>query len=181
VENIYPLVIDTIKRIIGQDNSKKSITLVDICGGDGEFIELLSDSLHEDYPDSHNEYWLMDNNKRSIRMAKKKFAEREDVYIQEDDVTQSDIIPGGVKPKIVTIMGGLNHNVMLRGNAYNIAKVVYNKLNQGGFFIVTGYSPCLLNAEDFRTIGFNILNMIDPQSFTVKERPLQYYVLNRAI
>jgi hypothetical protein len=102
-----------------------------------------------------------------------------------DIVTESDIFKGVSDGRnIVTAIGGLNSNVLTRQHALGVVRKIFEWLNPGDYFIVTGYTVALLNANDYRSIsvgnrGFDVLNMSIPRNFVNSWLPTQLYVLQK--
>ena len=178
-KQVYPQVISAIDR--NQDMANITpLTVVDIFGGDGEFV---LEAWHR-LPNKGQIYFhIIDRNQPSLDEASSKFAGTPNVTVHSpQDLTAAGNLFDCVreKPNIVTAIGGLCFNVVSRREALAIAQKVHAELASGGIFVVTGYTSVLLNSVDFREIGFSILETSAPQMAIRATRPEQLYVLRKS-
>lgn len=173
-ERIYPVVLDTIEQKV---NGVSFGPVVDLFGGDGEFIELLRNSS---LPEAC-EYHVMDNNQPSLDLAKKRIAVGDNTTVVHavDLVSESNIFKNLPRPSLVTAIGGLCASIVDRTQGRSISSQVYKALQGGGLFVVTGFTPVVLNASDFSQIGFKVEQMSIPENVVSFTRPDQLYVLRK--
>lgn len=166
------------------------VEVVDLFGGTGDFARSLH--YHPQVRNTGTRIHVVDNNRSSLSDAGNlahKFGIQDFVHTHEIDLRREDgweyngrnssVFPPGVHPQIVTAIGGLNEDVVTRVEAREIARKIYRQMPKEGKFIVTGYSRCLLNAAEFRKIGFKVLNMSIPEHMIFGEKPEQFYVLQK--
>ncbi len=158
-EHLYVQMIRVIRQIIAQHGTKPQ-TIVDIFGGDGEFMIELFVDLEQRFPGIDVRYHLIERNAIAIEEAKAKLGNIKKTSIWPKDLTANSNIEKITheKPTIVTAIGGLVKRVVTFKDAYYIATNVYKALPEGGYFILTGYKESHLNAQIFESIGFEVLN-----------------------
>jgi len=192
---IYPLVIGMIEYVIKEKKTNHVLTIGDIFSGDGEFIQDLNQQISANHPERTIEYHIVDNNSSSLGQAQRRFTSRNGLYQPDNGLSamkfeniqihQADLAIGDNPfpfvelPDIVTALGGLNKGVISRSDALSLTKMVYNGMKPGGFFMVSGYTSCLLNAQKFSEVGFNVLNMGVPENIINGWVPKQLYVLQK--
>jgi len=180
-QSLYPEVIKMVKEIVTAQDLY-SETIVDIFGGDGEFLRELFLELEIGFPSLNAWYHLIDFNGKGIKEAKERIGGLKKVSVwQKNLILYSDIekiIKD--KPTIVTAIGGLVKRVVTFKSSYHIARDVYKALPAGGYFILTGYKEPHLNAEILSSIGFEVLNktlMTKTAEGTLV--PYSFYVLRK--
>lgn len=172
-EQIYPSIIRTLAEYdieIGP-----GFVAVDLFGGDGELAESLSI-----YSNNQGEIHVIDQNTLALEKAKDRDG-RVIVHAPSDLIEAQDILDGVEKPDLVTAVGGLCVQVLKRDESLNVARKVFEGLKEGGHFIVTGFSYVLLNAQDFRSLGFEVLQMSIPVNTYENAYPKQLYVLRKPV
>ncbi|MBN2367825.1 hypothetical protein JXC34_02310 [Candidatus Woesearchaeota archaeon] len=176
---IYPRCVEAISAIAGEFNGGE-MTLVDLFGGDGEFIYSLSSIIEDQYPRLKMSYHVVDNNLVSIERANElHIGSAFSAHLEDLAETENIFQVIGAAPYIVTAIGGLNKNVISKEEARKLAGTVYEGLNPGGFFVVTGYSSCHMNSLQFSEIGFEILNMSLPENIATGKVPKHFYILKK--
>jgi GNAT superfamily N-acetyltransferase len=187
-EEIDPLVVRSAVKAIGAlgfDQGGKEIVILDIFGGAGRMIRSLDGALKREHENNGGEnprakYFLIDRNAKNIEHAAKALDGLDAVILQKDMTAPFDIEAAiGARPQIVTCEGGLTYQVVTRKDALMIAENVYRALAPGGVFIVTGYNPSLLTANDFKGIGFTVLNKSVPENILNYDRTAQLYILRK--
>ena len=155
--------------------------------GDGNFINDLRAHLQTSFPGKQFHYELIDKDGASTRDAQNLFKDAPDVDVHPPTgiVGISDL-SGFLKaaPHIVTILGGLNNEVISTRSAKIIAARIYNILAEDGLLIVTGRSLPLLTAEDFKKLGFDVLNTMLPggrESLYILRKPADASALNQEL
>lgn len=171
-EQIYLGVIQTIEDFGVKIDEK--FKAVDLFGGDGEFSEKLSSQI------GVGEFHVIDQNVLSLGAAKSRSGNLI-VHSPVDLTNTEDVFNGVENPNLVTAIGGLCAQVVSRKQALRIAQKVFDGLGDGGVFIITGYSHVLLNASDFRSIGYEVLNMSVPGNIYENAYPKQLYVLRKPV
>lgn len=179
---IYPTFLRTILDYLHPTQDGKDIQIVDLFGGDGEFLDLLSSGMDKSLSNSCT-FHLIDASAVSLAKAKKLFrSDEKKAVIHEPRYLEPDkpVFDGLCKPpRYVTAVGGICAGVISRKEALGIAGRVYDEMEQGGIFFVTGMSACLLNAHDFSSIGFKVRQMTKPENVVYLANPYQLYVLQK--
>lgn len=180
-QEIYPRVLRAMLDNLNTfDANATGIHFVDLFGGDGEFVKRLQPTLSQQLrsPTFH----IIDASSSSLDRARELFQDNEDVvihparYIQPDEPVFQGI---SAPPRIVTAIGGLCGSVISRQEALGITGQVYEKMAEGGLFVVTGRTGVLLNAEDFSRIGFKVRQMTVPENVVYLYPPYQLYILEK--
>lgn len=180
-ESIYPQVRKFLLPKL-EAGKYERLELVDLFGGDGEFVERMLPSLERLSANLHCN--IVDLNKPSLSMAQKRFAGSSTVSVHEPrDLTYEELF-GGINypPNVVTALGGLCADVLTRNEALSIANKVYQGVSPEGRFVLSGYTPILLNAADFVDLGFKVENMSVPANAldrTLLRHPYQLYILRK--
>ncbi|NTV23499.1 MAG: HAD hydrolase-like protein [Nanoarchaeota archaeon] len=171
-EDIHPEMLGAVHDEIMQKESGK-IRIADLFCGDGK----LSQSLGMYMGQKHNlGFYLADNDARLLSIAQKNMKGLNSSFTQVDLTTQWSMPE---KIDIAMASGGLNRQVVTREGAVAAASSTYDALADTGIFIVAGYTPSVLNADDFRTIGFSVETMSLPKNVASLKRPYQFYVLRK--
>jgi hypothetical protein len=170
----------------------KDLRIVDLFGGDGKFVDGLRFRLRNAL-DGAKHYYVVDQNEFALRKARRRLLETdenvrwrvedEEVFVapSTDIVKSNTLIPDvSEQVDVVTAMGGLCQEVLQRDEAMEVAAKVSDNLRTGGIFVVTGVSPSLLNSADFRSLGFQVLQMTCPKNlYSSQTHPQQLYVLRK--
>lgn len=179
---IYPRVLRAMLDNLGTfDADTRDIHFVDLFGGDGEFVKGLQLKLSQQSR-AVATFHIIDASSSSLDRARELFQNNEDVvihparYIQPDEPVFQGI---SAPPRIVTAIGGLCGSVISRQEALGITGQVYEKMAEGGLFVVTGRTGVLLNAEDFSRIGFKVRQMTVPENVVHLYPPYQLYILEK--
>jgi len=174
---IYPQVTEAIKQRINRLPNGQQV-IVDLFGGDGEFVEELHQSAL--FPENSGQFHVVDSNEPSLNKARQRFAQTE-VGVHSQDLTGPEDIFSGIrgKPTVVTAIGGLCTSIVTRVQGLEIARKIYEGMADGGFFIATGYTAMILNGRDFSGIGFEVEQMSIPGNVFTFRTPDQLYVLRK--
>lgn len=185
-QEIDPLVIGAVKKALRRvmaDTGKKDLVLLDIFAGAGRMIESLDRQLRGWEDDVTGQkpslkYFLIDRNKNNTDHATSRLKGLGATVLNRDLSKIEDIEQEiGAKPHIVTCEGGLTYEVAEKEDALAISRKVYQALEPGGVFIVTGYNPVLVTAEEFTEMGFRVVNMSTPGNILNYSITPQLYVL----
>ncbi|MFH2145271.1 MAG: class I SAM-dependent methyltransferase [Candidatus Omnitrophota bacterium] len=182
--SIYDEAIREVETIIsGFFQAETDVALVDIGGGDGEFIELLNRFIKTRSAKRDPAYWLIDDSAKSIKKAQKRLADIPRCTIVKDNIfSLSSIIQNNlISPQIITALGVINAHVMDKNQALFVAQQAYEQLQAGGYFIVSGKTFSLVSAAEFRRMGFEVLKMSIPQNIDSADECRQLYVLRKPI
>jgi hypothetical protein len=79
-----------------------------------------------------------------------------------DSELVNQIFPSQLDFDIIIFSGLLNRQVTSREKAYKVLSNALNKLNSGGYVIITGYTSCHFTADDLETMGIEVLNKSIP-------------------
>lgn len=168
--NLKPL-IERMKLKFGK------IILLDIFAGTGLFVERVYEEAGLGYDITS---YLIERNSANCRYARERLGRT----ARNATVIEAELGEGKgqvlarlpERPNLVTSIGGIDESVVKREDAFTVAKQVYNLLPEGGIFVVSGFTYCLLDKEDFESIGFIVEQMTIPKNI-FKETPAQFYVL----
>jgi hypothetical protein len=86
---------------------------------------------------------------------------------------QYEIFPSQLDFDIIIFSGLLNRQVTSRKKASNILHNALQKLNSGGYVIITGYTSCHFTADDLETTGIEVLKKSIPHHI-FKDYQLSY-------
>jgi hypothetical protein len=178
-EKIYPKALEAVTGNLDLRGTDRAVC-VDLFGGDGEFSELLAGSLR--MTNKAAEIHIIDANIPSLERAHARFQNESSgkfvVHPPVDLTRVEDVFPEIPNPpNLVTALGGLCDGIVKKNDAIRIAKKVFDGLAEYGLFIVTGYSPVLLNKAGFESVGFKVKQMSIPSNALTGELPYQMYVL----
>lgn len=162
-EYLHPLVVGIIQKALPLISQDKEISILDIFSGDGIFIKQLDKTLKPSLGSRDKRYILIDRNARLCETARKKLRKLPATIFTEDLTKLKDIETLiRVRPQCITAIGGIQEQVVNYKDAIAICNRVYHLLPEGGIFIVSGYWPSRLDSDDFRNIGFEVINMSVP-------------------
>ena len=166
-------------------NPGKRIKMVDIFGGDGDFLRAFQKALQNRFsaiglPVPDIEYWLIEKNQKSVETAKNKKLISE-INIVQADLTQSQLRDFVSDADIVTsIGGGFNQQVIgPKEKSVQILRDVRKALAPGGHLIVAGLTSVKLTSGEFEAEGFKALNYSIPINFVKVLHGEQLYVFER--
>lgn len=160
-EHLYPAALETLGALEIRG------TVVDVCGGDGE--------LGEQIAALGAEVVLVDRNLPSTVAARERVAR----VVQGDASVAATWDEVGPVDAAV-LVGAISGNVMRREDALAVMAHVVGVLQPGGWVVVTGWNPCLLEAPDFRRLGLEVHNCVVPPA-ELGMLPRQHYVLRRSV
>jgi Zn-dependent protease/ubiquinone/menaquinone biosynthesis C-methylase UbiE len=185
-KEIDPIIIKSVSgamKEFGMGRSGAEVVMLDIFGGAGRMIAALDKTLADEYGRARRakpatRYFLIDRNDKNIERAGEKLKDINVTILKRDMSEVTDIAREiGARPDIVTCEGGLTYQIVSREQALKIAERVYEALAPGGVFILTGYTPSLLEAADFSKMGFKVINKSMPSGILDRERAAQLYIL----
>jgi hypothetical protein len=162
---LYPTVEATLEAMILADSPCRRV--VDVCAGDGE----LALRLLKRWPAL--QLTLLECNAQAVAASRERIGDR--AVVREEDVRTAT---WPVEADVVLLVGAIQGNVMSSDDAYAAIRQAYASLRPGGLAIVTGYSPCLVDAGGFELVGFNVLNRAAPPTHD-NAMGRQHYVLRR--
>jgi predicted GNAT family acetyltransferase len=164
---IHPITRKAVEAIVAKSD-KDDIRIVDIFAGNGNLLNGLYSDLEKAFPDKQFEFEMYERNEKSLGAARARFKKADNVTVHPStDLTSSKELADVFKDKpfVVTATGGINRQVVTKEQAMAVAKKVYESLQDGGYFVVTGLSTVLLTADEFKSIGFKVLNKSLPLQF----------------
>jgi len=182
-EEIHPQLAKVVSSVVPhilQNNS--SVNILDIFSGEGNFVKILNDKLSKKYPRTKVNYDLLELDETNLEQAHRQIGQLDNVKIHSSrDITEMDSLSRFLDRRldIVTASGGINLYVLSRGEAIRVVENVYNSLSEGGFFIISGFSPVLLYKEDFEKVGFKVINMTIPENIYIEAEPTEMYILQK--
>ena len=183
-EFVDPVLLEAVASVLAlpEYQDKAHIVHADLFGGDGSFLKKLlgrEDVLPE------NAVWethLIERDAASLDAARQQLASRS-VQVHRSDLSAgkklSELI--GRKLDLVTSEGGINLGVVDTGTAARVSREVFDALNPGGYFLVTGFTLSRLSAKDFESIGFEVINRSVPANLFSEAVPKQLYVLRKPL
>lgn len=179
---VYPRVINAILDRFNDINGTTDIHCVDLFGGDGEFVELLKSKIDQEKRSAFT-FHIIDASGPSLDRARERFVKDDGNvvvhsprYLQSDQVVFQNV-PN--PPKFVTAVGGLCGSIMSRQEALSLTERIYEEMAKNSMFVVSGMTGVLLNSEDFKQIGFQVLNMAVSENVVLLKPPYQLYVLQK--
>lgn len=151
------------------------VSLLDICAGAGNFVDIVLREARGQYSMTSA---LIERDAVNVATAREVLLNRGTVVIEAGLGVNSAGVWAQLpkRPNIVTSIGGINHKVMSREDAFATARQVYDILPLGGIFVVSGLSVCHLDRDDFEAIGFRVECMTIPGNI-LEGYPFQFYVL----
>ncbi|MBF0504502.1 MAG: hypothetical protein HQL14_05290 [Candidatus Omnitrophica bacterium] len=178
---VHPIMSDVVKRVLEQMSIPEAPRILDLLGGDGMFLRLLAGHL-AGMPIGQPSLSLIDGNQASVERSKQNLqgiVPDENIHLLDvrDNLRVASLL-NQIRPFVVTSNGGLTEGVLDKNQGIALAQHVFTALPDGGFFIVTGFTKTLLNAAEFRSIGFEVLNKsvhADFQGLNVA----QFYILRK--
>ena len=154
IQIIRPKVLGALQRLMAHW-PHPGTQAVDLLGGDSHFargVRTLAETAG-----IHLDVSVLD---RSNRSAEKCLQAEPPLRHIQCDINRDDLVsllPADLG--LVTCLGGLTSQVVTIDTAHRASCEVFEALNPGGYFILSGRTPIHLNAADFREIGFEVLNM----------------------
>ncbi|MBN2145095.1 MAG: NAD(P)-dependent oxidoreductase, partial [Candidatus Aureabacteria bacterium] len=166
-------------RAVLKDDAGPNPGVLELFSYDAPMTEMLMAERDKHADDETVRHAVMDRDKAAMERARQKFIGKP-VGVYERDISQvvdfrQEI---GFVPHVITSVGGLNSYVVTREEALPVAQRVFQALPEGGYFIVSGITLCHLNSDDFRGMGFEVLNYSIPQRFSNIARG-QFYILRK--
>ncbi len=153
---------------------------VDLFGGDGEFVDFLQEYLPRNGRDS--QFHIVDSNKKSLEKAVQRFSLEQAGVHYGDIISTEDVFTDVPQPpNLVTAIGGLCSGVVTRAQGLDIARKIFEGMESEGIFIATNYTPSVLNASDYSSMGFQVEQMSIPQNYFSGKFPTQFYVLRKPL
>lgn len=181
-KSIDPLVTEIVKTALSNVAPDKETCILDIFSGDGSLVKELDKSLKSSLGSRRMRYVLIDRNTILCRKARKRLEGLQAKVINKD-LARIDDFAKLIKrrPWCVTAIGGLQDKVVNHADAENICGKIFRLLPDGGIFIVSGYWPSRLNSDDFRRIGFDVINMTVPHWVSRDVQMSQCYILRKPV
>lgn len=153
-------------RVLRCLDGMEGTRVVDVCGGDGE----LAATVLAARPGA--DVLLVERNRASCEAARARLGGG----VIEGDAAQG--WPG--EHDVVLLVGAVQGNVMSADAGLAVMRHAFASLRPGGYAVITGWSPCLLDAADLRRLGFEVLNMAVPPT-EEDPNPRQLYVARRPV
>ena len=166
VKFIHPEALRVVRNIFDSGLPPEG-SLIDVMGGDGHFAQLLKG-------------WnpvVVEQSVEGVERAKSR-----GLHTVQCDVCRCEDLAAevGARPALVTAIGGLTRQVISRREAFRLTERLFNLLLPGGFFVLTGRTPVHLNARDFSSFGFEVVNCwAGPPGEPHGIHDLQMYVLRK--
>lgn len=183
IKDIHPAVFrlldETVQEIRSRSGATGLIRVADLFSGDGSF----AGSVRRSYPEDAVEVMAVERNEELLRKAVAEHPEMAGNFIRADLTQTQELMSLVGRPDVVTIIGGLNAQVIKRADALGLARQVFDALNDGGYLIVAGYTQTLLYRDDFAGLGFEVLNMSVPGNMRPQsvKAPQDLYVLRKPV
>ncbi len=200
-EIIYTQIAGVVMNRINEllEKGQKVISVCSLGSGVGNDTWKICDSLKLDidrFPAKYEgvtiKFLLMDKTQLFVDQAerlKKKTLENPNhkarikvAIMQAFDLTENKPNVPDETYDIMTASGFLNVGVLLPKQAENVLKWGLTKLKTGGILMKMGYTPCLFEAQDLQDLGFNVLQMSNPENLIRTgdiSCPLQCYIAEK--
>lgn len=77
------------------------------------------------------------------------------------------------------LIGAVQGTVLTPDAALTVLRHAHAALRPGGLVVITGWSPCLVDSEDLRRLGFDVFHTAVPPN-DADPNPRQLYLARRA-
>jgi hypothetical protein len=199
-DKVHPMMCDRAVRILNEGNTPTPL-VVDVCGGTGTLARKIIDTFGSrgnlrrkmDFDPNgwisfdalanpkEAKYTVLEYNNQSVIEARKTLGRdaqvvKTDVIHEEEFYLDSDkkqkIQPNSVD--LFVCCGALTHRVMPDSqSAFEVMKKIVGYLKPGGYCLLAGATPQLLNSADFRNLGLEVKSMIS------KDYLIPFYVVRK--
>ena len=187
---IHPEVIRVIDRVGSSVEPDSSPLCIDLFGGDGWMLYLVAgSSAGESIRKAGGHFLVVDQNEESEKAANLLLRTSSSSSFLRADITGLSSLNeiAEAAPFLVTCIGGLTQGVCSRSDAVRVAKMVFDGVRPGGWFITSGFTASLLNSRDFAKIGFEVVNKVVPRNamhiipdfHSTWQSPEQLYILRK--
>ncbi len=159
-------------------NTLKPESVIEICGGDGEFASL---ALQQKEIKS---YTLIEQNEKSYKSASKlldEFISQNRATILSQNVV-SDDWPTLIQKKVQVVigLGALTEYVMpSRKEALQALQKAAACVEDGGVLLFMGATSSWLQSSDFEQLGFEVKNSFCPEAMQFKEANPELYIAKK--
>jgi SAM-dependent methyltransferase len=157
---LYPRVLACLERFA------PFTTVVDVCGGDGE----LAVAVAARFPGA--QVTVLERNRAACEAAR---AHERLAVVCADAAAPWPALPA---QDAALLIGAVQGNVMTADAAEAVVAETARALRPGGFAVVAGWSPCLLDRRGFEALGFEVLNCAVPPTDD-DPNPRQLYLLRK--
>jgi SAM-dependent methyltransferase len=144
------------------------LAVVDVCGGDGELAALVADA----HPGGR--VTVLERNRAAGDAARAR-----GLPVIHADAAD----PAGWSTlhdlDAVLLIGAVQGNVLTPDAALAVLRHAHAALRPGGLIVITGWSPCLVDSDDLRRLGFDVFHTAVPPTDT-DPNPRQLYLARRA-
>jgi nucleoside-diphosphate-sugar epimerase/phosphoglycolate phosphatase-like HAD superfamily hydrolase/tRNA A-37 threonylcarbamoyl transferase component Bud32/SAM-dependent methyltransferase len=183
-ESVDPVLLEAVASVLSLPGyrNKTDMAYLDLFGGDGSFMAKVL-AYKDTLPGkTHWIPYLIDRDTASLNAARDRL-DAMPVRVYRSDLVFGEKLSEIVQHKLdlVTSEGGINAGVVDTETAARVSREVFDALNPGGYFLVTGYTLSRLSAKDFASIGFEVINASVPPNLLSESVPKQLYVLRKPL
>ncbi|MFC1617559.1 methionine biosynthesis protein MetW, partial [Candidatus Margulisiibacteriota bacterium] len=147
---------DSINKWI-KKNLPNNSKIIDCGSGKGALLGMLEKT-------KKYKCWGIEKNKPSAKQSQKKLTSK---VIQGDLCELKEIIEKHKElknPNCLIFSGILTREVISKQNALKILKTSKQCLANNGVIIITGFAPNYFNSNDYKKMGFKVINTYDPNN-----------------
>jgi hypothetical protein len=177
-----PALIAVIEAIIRREQWPK-VRILDLFAGDGAFDYYLDPALKESFPGLPVSYDLFEEEPALIERGRPVFQHLPHFRIHQADLLEPGVLKSRLRDPvhIAIAEGGLTAKVIPSwAEAESLAGEVWDALIDGGYFLLCGVSPVLLNAAIARRKKFEVLNTSAGVIGKNSVNP-QFYILHKPV
>ncbi len=150
--HVYPWVERIVARVAA---GRGAMRVLDVCGGDGEALAGVLGVLP-----AGSSATLIDRNEGALAAARRRVPDA--AAVAADVGADPEVIRAAGPADLVLLIGALAVNVLSPDVAVDVARAVASALTPGGVAIAAGWTPCLLEADDWAALGLVPFNTSRP-------------------
>ena len=99
--------------------------------------------------------------------------------IRQGDAGDLEAVFGRQTFDIIVSTGLITHQVSSPANAKRIIEQWAKHLNDGGIAMTAGFTPIILDPQDFEQTGFTVLQTTEPKKLFTQEEPKEFFKLKK--